>query len=160
MTTGGSNKADGLRVDEFTARQVTRLRLTVLRLARRIRKNEASRFSPPQQSVLAILDSYGPMTPGRLAEIEAVQPPSITRILGQLEQLGVVTREPDKDNLRQVQIRLTDEGLLAAAEVHSGRDEWLATMLERLPADRKDSLMDLVETLELLLEESAVETTS
>jgi Transcriptional regulators len=147
-------------VDEFNARDVTRLRLTILRLARRIRRNEASRFSPPQQSVLAILDSYGPMTPGRLAEIEAVQPPSITRILGQLEQLGVVTREPVKANLRQVQVRLTDEGRRAAAEVHSGRDEWLATMIEGLPRDRKASLIDLVETLEMMLEESPVEMTS
>ncbi len=160
MKTGDTITADESPFDEFSTRQVTRLRLTVLRLARRIRRNEASRFSPPQQSVLAILDSYGPMTPGRLAEIEAVQPPSITRILGQLEQQGVVTREPVKDNLRQVQVRLTDEGRRAAAEVHSGRDEWLASMLERLPADRKASLMELVGTLELLLEESVVEMAS
>lgn len=100
------------------------------------------------------------MTPGRLAEIEAIQPPSVTRILGQLEQLGVVTREPVKGNLRQVQVRLTKEGERAAAEVHSGRDEWLANMLERLPQNRKTSLMILVETLELLLEESPVEMAS
>lgn len=160
MKTGDTITTNGSPVDEFSARQVTRLRLSVLRLARRIRQNEASRFSPPQQSVLAILDSYGPMTPGRLAEIEAVQPPSITRILGQLEQLGVVTREPVKDNLRQVQVRLTEEGRRAATEVHSGRDEWLANVLERLPAERRASLMDIVETLELLLEESTVEMAS
>lgn len=157
METGGSVARKGSPVDEFCTREVTRLRLTVLRLARRIRRNEASCFSPPQQSVLAILDSYGPVTPGRLAEIEAVQPPSITRILGQLEKLGLVTREPVKDNLRQVQVRLTEEGHRAAAEVHSGRDEWLASALERLPIDRKTSLMDIVETLELLLDEPAAE---
>lgn len=160
MKTGGAITTDGSLVDELTTREVTRLRLTVLRLARRIRRNEASRFSPPQQSVLAILDSYGPMTPGRLAEIEAVQPPSITRILGQLEQLGVVVRQPVKGNLRQVQVCLTPAGRLAAAEVHSGRDEWLASMLERLPPDRKASLMDLVETLELLLDETPGEMAS
>lgn len=139
------------------ARDVTRLRLAVLRLARRIRRNTELRLSPPQQSILAILDSYGSLSPGRLAEIEGIQPPSVTRILGQLEDAGYVTRVPVKDNLRQVEVSLTVSGREAAAEVHSARDEWLANAVESLVESDKARLGAVVETLEILLGDGNVE---
>jgi DNA-binding MarR family transcriptional regulator len=134
------------------ARDIARLRLAILRLARRMKQTTASRFSPSQQSILAILDHYGPMSPGRLAEIEAVQPPSITRILGQLEDAGYVSRAPLKNNLRQVEVRLTEAGKLAAIEVHSGRDEWLASALGELSPDDQCTLLGAISSLELLVE--------
>lgn len=134
-----------------SSRDVTRLRLAVLRLSRRIRRNTSLVLSPSQQSILAMLDNYGPLSPGRLAELESIQPPSITRILGQLEDAGLVTRIPVKDNLRQVQVSLTEAGHQAAAEVHSARDEWLASAVEALPDSQKTRMGELVETLENLL---------
>ncbi|MEP6785230.1 MAG: MarR family transcriptional regulator [Sphingomonadales bacterium] len=151
MQSVGAIELDAPEIAAASDREVTRLRLTILRLSRGIRRNASLRLSPPQQSLLAILDSYGPLTPGRLAEIESVQPPSVTRVLGQLEDAGYVTRAPVKDNLRQVQVRLTPAGKKAAAEVHSARDEWLASAVEALPQGHKIRLHDIVETLELLL---------
>lgn len=135
-----------------TDRQITRLRLTILRLARRIRQNTASPMSPPQQSILAILDSYGPLSPGQLADIESVQPPSITRVLGQLEQAGLVTRTPTASNLRQVEVRLTDKGHAAASEVHHGRDEWLHDAMGQLDGTQLQQLSSLIAMLERLVD--------
>jgi DNA-binding MarR family transcriptional regulator len=133
--------------------EITRLRLAILRLARRIRQNAISELSPSQQSIVAILDRYGPLRPGRLAELEAVQPPSITRVIRNLEELGLVTRQSVRGNLRQVEVKLTERGKLAAGRVHSRRDEWLASVVERLPSGQRLDLDDVVVVLERLLKE-------
>ena len=67
---------------------VTRTRLAVLRLARRLRQQAFPGITPSQQSALAAIEHAGPLTLGALAAIENVRPPSITRIVAALEEQG------------------------------------------------------------------------
>ena len=53
-------------------------------------------LSYPLYSVLILLTREGPMTPGRLAERERVQPPTMTRTVNCLAELGLVTA-PSED---------------------------------------------------------------
>ena len=61
------------------------LRIAVMRLARRLRAERADLdLTITQVATLASLERHGPTTPGALASIERVQPPSMTRILAGL----------------------------------------------------------------------------
>src|SRR5690606_1403261 len=68
--------------------ELTRLRLAVLRLARRLRQEHAGDLTPSQLSALSCVEREGPLSLRDLAEMERVQPPSISRIVGSLEGEG------------------------------------------------------------------------
>jgi DNA-binding MarR family transcriptional regulator len=114
------------------------LRVALLRSARRLRaeKSDAD-LSDGQYSVLALLDRDGPLTPGELAGHERVQPPSMTRTLATLADLGLVSRDEHPADRRQVLVTLTAEGTATLRETRRRRDAWLARRLAELtPAER------------------------
>jgi DNA-binding MarR family transcriptional regulator len=121
------------------ANLATELRVAVLHTSRRLRHERSSDdITPGQYSVLAVIDRHKPMTPRDLALHEKVQPPSMTRTLSLLEELGLVERQEHPTDRRQVLISLTDEGRTAVKETRRRRDRWLAQRLSELePEDRQ-----------------------
>jgi DNA-binding MarR family transcriptional regulator len=117
----------------------TELRVAVLHASRRLRHERSSDdVTPGQYSVLAVIDRHKPMTPRELALHEKVQPPSMTRTLSLLEELGLVERQEHPTDRRQVLISLTDAGRTAVKETRRRRDRWLAQRLSELePEDRQ-----------------------
>lgn len=113
-------------------------RLAVTRLSRRLRRErEVGALTPSQFSVLTTLDVHGPLTPSALAEHERVQPPSMTRILGHLEESGLVARSDDPSDKRQHIVNLTDLGNATVVEERRRKDVWLSQRLAELnDADR------------------------
>jgi DNA-binding MarR family transcriptional regulator len=113
------------------------LRLSVMRLARRLRAERAdTSLSLSQLAALATLDRHGPLTPGELAAHERVQPPSMTRLVATLEAAGLAGRDPHPTDGRQVLLRITPEGSAILLEDRRRRDAWLARQLRDLePAD-------------------------
>jgi DNA-binding MarR family transcriptional regulator len=106
------------------------LRLAVLRTARRLRSQRVNTaVTLSQLSALATVGKCGPMSAGELANIERVQPPSMTKILSLLEAGEWVQRAPHPDDRRQSIISITQAGRdLLDAETRA-RDTWLATRL-------------------------------
>ena len=115
------------------------LRVAVMRMSRRLRNERSSDdISPGQYSVLAVLDRHRAMTPRELADHERVQPPSMTRTLALLADLGLVERSGHPTDGRQVLLSLTDQGRAAVKETRRRRDQWLARRLAELePAERE-----------------------
>lgn len=115
------------------------LRIAVMRLARRLRTERASdAMTPSQMAVLATLMREGPMTPGDLAVVERVQPPSMTRILQALQHQELVQRAPHPDDRRQVLFSVTEKAQAMVARDRERRDQWLLHRLEELsPEDLK-----------------------
>ncbi len=113
------------------------LRLSVMRLARRLRAERAdTSLSLSQLATLATLDRHGPLTPGELAAHERVQPPSMTRLASTLLAAGLARRDPHPTDGRQVLLRITPEGSAILLEDRRRRDAWLARQLRDLdPAD-------------------------
>src|SRR5436305_9814071 len=72
-----------------------RLRLSVTRLARRLRQEADAGLTPSQLSALAVIANHGPLSLGSLAEHERLAPPSITRLVKKLAQDGLVVRTTD-----------------------------------------------------------------
>ena len=106
------------------------LAVSVTRLARRLRQERGTDLTANQLSVLGLLRREGPLTPGMLAAAEGVQPPSMTRTVACLADLGMVSR--------QVVVQLSEHGEKLLADERRRRDAWLARRLRELdPADRE-----------------------
>lgn len=124
--------------------------MAVMRSSRRIRNEGSSdEISQSQQAVLLALTS-GPRTPRQLAERERVKPPSMTRTVAVLEQLGLVTRTNDPRDRRQVLLSLTEAGRTAVDATRRRRTEWLALRLTGLTAEDGRVLARAAELLQEL----------
>jgi DNA-binding MarR family transcriptional regulator len=93
-------------------------------------------------AALSTLQRNGPLSPGELAAHERVQPPSMTRVVVALENMGLVTRTPHPTDGRQVIIDLTPaaEELLAAEA--QAREAWLSGRLQELGPDERAVLRE------------------
>jgi DNA-binding MarR family transcriptional regulator len=124
------------------------LRVALMRAVRRLRaeKSDAD-LSDGQYSVLAMLEREGPKTPREIAAHERVQPPSMTRTLTALLELGLVTRTEHPSDRRQVLIAITEPGARTVRETRRRRDAWLARRLAALPSDERAVLARAAEIL-------------
>ena len=111
-----------------------RLRMATMRLARLLRQNADPGLGLTQTlwSALGTVERSGPVTLGRLAEMERVQPPSMTRIVAQLEERGLVVREVDGNDRRVVRVRSSEAGHRLVMDLRIRRDEFLAARLSEL----------------------------
>jgi DNA-binding MarR family transcriptional regulator len=126
----------------------TELRIAVMRATRRLRAEKSdSDLSDGQLSVLALLEREGPSTPREIAAYERVQPPSMTRTLTALLDLGLVTRTEHPADRRQVLIAVTDTGAATVRETRRRRDAWLTRRLAALPAEEREILARATEIL-------------
>ncbi len=127
------------------------LRNSVMRLSRRLRIERASTdLSLNQLAVLGTLGRRGPLSVGELAAAEKVQPPSMTRTVNCLCDLGLVRREPHPSDRRQVVVHLSDEARRVLDEDRRRRDAWLARQLDDLTPDERRLLRQVAPTLERL----------
>lgn len=127
------------------------LRDAVGRLSRRMRAARLSTdMSLGQLAALRTLERHGPMTPSELAAHEKVQPPSITRIVARLAELGYVTRTPDPGDRRQVVVAASPAGRALLTEDRRRKDAWLAQRLRSLDHDELVSLAAALPILEKL----------
>jgi DNA-binding MarR family transcriptional regulator len=116
------------------------LRLAIGRLARRLRQQALGDMTPSQRSVLASLGHNGPMRMGELAAVEGISGPSLTGIIGRLEDRGFVQRSDDPDDARSTLAAATAAGLDALEEARRERTAFLVTRLGRLSASERETL--------------------
>nr|WP_269327143.1 MarR family transcriptional regulator [Kineosporia mesophila] len=109
-----------------------------MKVTRRLRAEKSdTELTDSQMSVLAVLDRSGPLTPRALADFERVQPPSMTRTLASLDARGLVDREPDPADGRQIIVRITPSGAAAVTATRRQRDAWLARRLADLDPEER-----------------------
>lgn len=127
------------------------LRLACQRIARRVRFEGTQAVAPHQFSVLVRVAKQ-PSTPTALAEQERVSAPSMTRTVGSLVELGLVTKQPHPDDGRQLLVVPTAEGERVVEQVLADRDTWMMQHLADLDARQ---LVLLRKAADLLLEVAA-----
>src|SRR3982074_1321892 len=109
------------------------LSLAVMRLARQLRfRHPSSPVSLSQLSALATLANEGPMTPGALAIRERVRPPSMTRVIASLAELGIIDRCAHPDDGRQVLVSVSESGRELIEVERRASQEWLQQRLAEL----------------------------
>jgi DNA-binding MarR family transcriptional regulator len=127
------------------------LRPALLRLTRIVRNQRVDMsVTLTQLSAMNTLSKSGPMSAGELAACERVQPPSMTKVLANLEERGLVRRESHPSDRRQAIIAITQEGVDLLDSERRSRDAWLTQRLAQLTADERALLRDVVPLLDKL----------
>jgi DNA-binding MarR family transcriptional regulator len=143
-------------VKDADGRLANDLSLAVIRLARQLRfRRPESPVSLSQLSALSTLAKEGAMTPGALAERERVRPPSMTRLISSLAELGFVTRAAHPVDGRQVLVSVSPAGADLIDAERRASQEWLMHRLSRLDADERSTLMTAADLMSALIDESA-----
>ncbi|MEH0937867.1 MarR family winged helix-turn-helix transcriptional regulator [Micromonospora psammae] len=133
------------------AQLAPQLRDAITRLNRRVRQaRPVGDLTVTQLSALTSLKLAGALTPRELADVERVQPPTMTKIVAKLEERGLVRRTPHPTDGRQVILSATEGGRAVLDQFERVRDEWLADRLAALPEDDRDTLRRAAEILQQL----------
>ena len=142
-------------VTDTDARLTSDLSLAVVRLARQLRfRRPDSPVSLSQLSALATLSKDGPLTPGALASRERVKPPSMTRVIASLAELGFVDRVAHPDDGRQVLVSVSVAGQdLIEVERRASR-EWLQQRLAELEPGQRKTLLEAADLMLAIVDES------
>jgi DNA-binding MarR family transcriptional regulator len=136
--------------EQATAEHLARtLREAITRLNRRVRQaRPVGDLTFSQLSALTSLQLAGALTPRELADVERVQPPTMTKIVGKLEDRGLVARTPHPTDRRQVILAATEQGRQVYAQFERARNEWLAAHLADLSQDERDTLQRAAQILQ------------
>jgi DNA-binding MarR family transcriptional regulator len=130
------------------------LRIAVMRFSRRLRSQRVdTSVTLTHLSAMSTLRRHGAMSAGELAGHERVQPPSMTRVVGALEAMGLITRTPHPTDGRQVVIELTPAAHdLLDAEARA-REAWLFERLQQLSPEERQVLEDAATIMDKLAAE-------
>lgn len=124
------------------AQLAPQLRDAITRLNRRVRQaRPVGDLTVTQLSALTSIRLAGTMTPRELADVERVQPPTMTKIVAKLEERGLVRRTPHPTDGRQVILAATEGGQAVLDQFERARDEWLAHRLAALDEDQRETLL-------------------
>lgn len=136
------------------AELASQLRPALLRLTRLVRNQRVDMsVTLTQLSAMGTLRKSGPMSAGELAACERVQPPSMTKVLANLEERGLVRRDVHPTDRRQVVLAITPAGEQLLASERRSRDEWLTRRLGTLTPEERALVQRTIPILEKLAEQ-------
>ena len=130
---------------------VTRLRAAIGRLSRQLNASVVDvGFSPSQLSVLGSVCRRGPLGVSELAEIEGINPTMLSRIVGKLDDAGLIARIAHPDDGRAVVVQATAAGRKLHERVQGLRSKALTDRLQKLAPDEVTELIAALPALESL----------
>ena len=130
----------------------TQLRLSVTRLARKLRREGDPGVTPTLLAALSTIERHGPMTAGGLADHEQVERPTVTRLLASLGSRGLIERTTDPLDGRVTRLQISPEGRKLLQHTRRRKDEYLANRIRQLSSEEQASLRRAAEILERLTE--------
>ena len=134
-----------------TTELATQLRPALLRMSRAIRSQRVdTSLTLTYLSALGALVRDGAMTAGALANVERVQPPSMTKVIAVLEERGLVTRHLNPHDKRQAIIDITPAGRELLDTEGAAGEAWLASHLAELDGDERAALARVIPILDRL----------
>lgn len=92
------------------------------------------------------------MTPGELAVRERVRPPSMTRVVASLAELGLVARSAHPVDGRQVLVSVSETGIDLVETERRASQEWLRRRLESLDPEQRNTLLMAADLMSALVE--------
>jgi DNA-binding MarR family transcriptional regulator len=133
---------------------VTRLRVALARLSRRLRRHELAGLTPTQLAALATVGHSGPMRLGDLAAAEGIAPSTLTRLVTALEDSGYVRRCADPSDARASTLAITAHGQDALERIRTESTLALAASMQLLAPGQRAALAEALPVLEQLAEAS------
>ena len=105
-------------------------------------------LSPHDGRALRVVGRHGPTRLGVVAEHLRIAPRSATDVIDRLEERGLVAREPDPDDRRAMNVRLTPQGGAVLAQVDAARRADAEHFFGDLSAAERRSLARMLATLD------------
>ena len=140
-------------MNRTTNETAARLRRAITRVNRKLRYSALTGVTPAQASILASIDKLERPSLGDLAIAEQVQPPSITKLVRGMGQLGLIDTFEDEIDRRSTRVRLTTLGRKELNAIRQRKTEFLERKLLGLSTTDQRRAEELVTFLEALLEE-------
>jgi DNA-binding MarR family transcriptional regulator len=106
-------------------------------------------------SALSTLAKEGAMTAGALALRERVRPPSMTRVIASLAELGFVARSAHPADGRQVLVSVSPSGTDLIEAERKASQEWLKERLAHFNTEQREALLIAADLMSALVEEPA-----
>jgi DNA-binding MarR family transcriptional regulator len=129
---------------------VTRLRVAIARLSRRLRRHELAGLTPTQLAALSTVERSGPLRLGDLAAAEGIAPSTLTRLVAVLEELGYVQRCADPKDARASTLAITPKGHETLERLREEGTALLTQSLLLLAPEQRSALAAAVPVLEQL----------
>jgi DNA-binding MarR family transcriptional regulator len=133
---------------------VTRLRVALARLSRRLRRHALAGLTPTQLAALSTVEQSGPLRLGDLAAAEGIAPSTLTRMVAVLEELGYVRRDADPTDARASTLAITPNGHETLERLRQEGTALLTQRLALLTSDQRAALATALPALEALAEPS------
>ena len=137
---------------------VTRLRVAIARLSRRLRRHELAGLTPTQLAALSTVERSGPLRLGDLAAAEGIAPSTLTRLVAVLEELGYVQRCADPKDARASTLAITDLGHDTLERLRAEGTALLTQSLLLLTEEQRAALAAAVPALEVLADPEPADT--
>jgi DNA-binding MarR family transcriptional regulator len=146
----GSGDGTAAALADVPQIDVTRLRVAIARVSRRLRRHELAGLTPTQLAALATVESAGPLRLGDLAAAERIAPSTLTRLVTALEELGYVQRCAVPGDARASTLSITPLGRAALDRIRQETTIVLADSLQTLPHEQLAALAAALPALERL----------
>jgi DNA-binding MarR family transcriptional regulator len=141
------SKSDALHVAD-------RLHSAAIRLLRAVRiADDETGLSAPRLSALSVLVFGGPRSLSALAQAEQVTPATMSKLVGELQAEGLVSKCTDIDDRRGVRIEVTAQGRALMMEGRKRRLALLQRRVAKLSLSERQRLRDAAELMLRLAEE-------
>jgi DNA-binding MarR family transcriptional regulator len=131
---------------------VTRLRVALARLSRRLRRHQLAGLTPTQLAALSTVERAGPLRLGDLAAAEGIAPSTLTRMVAVLEELGYVRRGTDPRDARASTLAITAKGHQTLEHLRDEGTALLTEWLSLLTLNQRAAIATALPALEALAE--------
>ncbi|MCO5998136.1 MarR family winged helix-turn-helix transcriptional regulator [Actinoallomurus rhizosphaericola] len=153
----GADRANGERAGagrehagEGSGAVAGRLRVALVALNRRMRKDWPEHLTPSRLSALTTIAADGPLPVGELARRMAVSTPTVSHIVDALAKLELIDRRPDPRDRRVCRLVLSDAGDELLDDLGRRTTGFLEEEIRRLPAEQRAGLAAALPALEAL----------
>lgn len=106
-----------------------------------------------QGYILILLRQHETMTERELAEITQRRPATLSEQLEIMGKAGLITREKNNEDRRNVDIRITDKGWQTALEAEREREEIASVLFSGLDTEERVRLYQTLQKLSTLWQE-------
>jgi DNA-binding MarR family transcriptional regulator len=129
--------------DQTTRQLASNLRNVITRLTKKLRKQSATgeKLSLTERSTIALLDQYQQLLPSELAVMEHITTQSMSQVLNNLFEMGLIIRTASETDKRKVIISLSPLGTETLYQVRNEREEWLNKALNEVCTPEEQALL-------------------
>jgi DNA-binding MarR family transcriptional regulator len=148
---GTDESADAAEQATFDTEAAARMRRMIGRLARAMNQSASSEdLTPTQASVLAVVAARRQIRLSVLAGIEGLNPTMLSRVVGRLDELGLIERVVDELDQRAVIACATPAGRATSQRIRELRTSELLAVIELLPTSTSAILLEALPAFEEL----------